>query len=99
MFTHGTASGYKNGCRCPVCTAAQTAEVRKIRQRRRKARVEIEARLAARLRSAVYHDEPWVAKPKGMSAATWRNELRATIARLDKGNVTVKKALDGEKAA
>jgi hypothetical protein len=31
--THGTRSGYNNGCRCPFCTEANTAASRSRRQR------------------------------------------------------------------
>jgi hypothetical protein len=32
-MTHGTRSGYNNGCRCPLCTEANTAASRARRER------------------------------------------------------------------
>lgn len=94
-MAHGTQACYKNGCRRPECTAAATRAVQKVRRQQRRARLALEERLAARLRSARYHREQWLEPPVGVNQIAWANEVERTIARLERGNSAVRKALEG----
>lgn len=89
---HGTAACYKNGCRLPACTEAQTVATREVRKRQRAARISIEERLAARLRYGLYYSEPWLSRPAGITEQVWRNEIVRMVARLEKGNAAVRRA-------
>lgn len=40
-IVHGTAGAYHGGCRCDLCTAAQTAKTKEYRNRRKVAKAEV----------------------------------------------------------
>jgi hypothetical protein len=93
-FKHGTSECYSNGCRRDECRAAHLDRIHVERHARRVARVELEQRLAARLRRAIYHREDWLFADVPVGEKRWANEVERTIRRLERGSPIVKKAME-----
>ena len=95
LVRHGTKAGYASGCKCDRCRKAQAENTAAIRMAQRKARIALEERLSQRLRFALYHGEEWLQPPRGLSPTVWSNEVQRTIARLERGNASVRRAAHG----